>query len=116
MGFGAQFNIYILNATENADGNKLWRRRRDSNPRDPFGSNGFQDRRFQPLTHSSAFDFSVFRDTRRSFVFGASTILQGNAGIGAGEFDGKRKGCMFAGIYERFCFMTWARLSIWTSC
>ena len=23
------------------------------NPRDPFGSNGFQDRRFQPLTHSS---------------------------------------------------------------
>ena len=33
-----------------------WRRRRDSNPRDPFGSNGFQDRRFQPLTHSSAFN------------------------------------------------------------
>src|SRR5690242_13720666 len=30
-----------------------WRRRRDLNPRDPFGSNGFQDRRFQPLTHSS---------------------------------------------------------------
>ena len=33
---------------------KNWRRRRDSNPRDPYGSNGFQDRRFQPLTHSSA--------------------------------------------------------------
>src|ERR1700738_4737451 len=33
-----------------------WRRRRDSNPRDPFGSNGFQDRRFQPLTHSSGYD------------------------------------------------------------
>lgn len=30
-----------------------WRRRRDSNPRDPHGPNGFQDRRFQPLTHSS---------------------------------------------------------------
>ena len=30
-----------------------WRRRRDSNPRDPFGSNGFQDRRIQPLCHSS---------------------------------------------------------------
>jgi hypothetical protein len=30
-----------------------WRRRRDSNPRGPFGPNGFQDRRFQPLTHSS---------------------------------------------------------------
>jgi len=23
----------------------MWRRRRDSNPRDPFESNGFQDRR-----------------------------------------------------------------------
>jgi hypothetical protein len=31
----------------------LWRRRRDSNPRDPFESNGFQDRRIQPLCHSS---------------------------------------------------------------
>ena len=30
-----------------------WRRGRDSNPRDPFGPNGFQDRRFQPLTHPS---------------------------------------------------------------
>src|SRR6266481_155424 len=33
-----------------------WRRRRDSNPRDPFESSDFQDRRFQPLTHSSAYD------------------------------------------------------------
>ena len=32
----------------------LWRRERDSNPRYPFGHNGFQDRRFQPLTHPSA--------------------------------------------------------------
>ena len=31
----------------------FWRRRGDSNPRDPFEPNGFQDRRFQPLTHSS---------------------------------------------------------------
>ncbi len=31
-----------------------WRRERDSNPRAPFGANGFQDRRFQPLTHPSA--------------------------------------------------------------
>src|SRR5690348_5020258 len=37
-----------------------WRRRRDSNPRYPFGYNGFQDRRFQPLTHSSVSNFSVF--------------------------------------------------------
>ena len=35
----------------------FWRRRRDSNPRGPFEPNGFQDRRFQPLTHSSAFDY-----------------------------------------------------------
>src|SRR5260370_39799736 len=33
---------------------KLWRRRRDSNPRDPSGPNGFQDRSIQPLCHSSA--------------------------------------------------------------
>ena len=31
----------------------IWRRGRDSNPRDPFEPNGFQDRRFQPLTHPS---------------------------------------------------------------
>ena len=36
-----------------------WRRRRDSNPRDPFESNGFQDRRIQPLCHSSAFNYNV---------------------------------------------------------
>jgi hypothetical protein len=30
-----------------------WRRGWDSNPRDPFRPNGFQDRRFQPLTHPS---------------------------------------------------------------
>src|ERR1700722_1373323 len=35
-----------------------WRRRGDSNPRDPFGPNGFQDRRFQPLTHPSASEFN----------------------------------------------------------
>lgn len=32
-----------------------WRRKRDSNPRASYPANGFQDRRFQPLTHSSAF-------------------------------------------------------------
>ena len=35
----------------------VWRRGWDSNPRDPFGSNGFQDRRFQPLTHPSEIKF-----------------------------------------------------------
>ena len=32
---------------------RLWRRGRDSNPRDAYASNGFQDRRFQPLSHLS---------------------------------------------------------------
>src|SRR6185503_10379462 len=32
---------------------KTWRRKRDSNPRNPFEFNGFQDRRLQPLGHSS---------------------------------------------------------------
>src|ERR1035438_9621921 len=31
-----------------------WRRKRDSNPRASHPANGFQDRRFQPLTHSSS--------------------------------------------------------------
>jgi hypothetical protein len=38
----------------------LWRRGRDSNPRDSFESNGFQDRRFQPLTHPSVSNFNTF--------------------------------------------------------
>ena len=37
----------------------FWRRRRDSNPRGPFEPNGFQDRRFQPLTHSSVSKYNV---------------------------------------------------------
>ena len=32
-----------------------WRRKRDSNPRDSFEPCGFQDRRLQPLGHSSAY-------------------------------------------------------------
>ena|SRR5579859_2070572 len=38
---------------------QCWRRRRDLNPRDPFGPNGFQDRRFQPLTHSSVSKYNL---------------------------------------------------------
>src|SRR2546429_3273984 len=37
-----------------------WRRRRDSSPRDPFESNGFQDRRIQPLCHSSGLIIQQF--------------------------------------------------------
>ena len=36
------------------ENNYKWRRRRDSNPRSPCELNGFQDRRIQPLCHSSA--------------------------------------------------------------
>src|SRR5207253_7755051 len=39
---------------------EVWRRRRDSNPRDPFESNGFQDRRIQPLCHSSGLIIQQF--------------------------------------------------------
>jgi hypothetical protein len=34
-----------------------WRRGWDSNPRGPFGPNGFQDRRLQPLGHPSKIEF-----------------------------------------------------------
>ena len=44
-----------------AEFSEIWRRRRDLNPRDPFGPNGFQDRRFQPLTHSSVSNSNVLR-------------------------------------------------------
>jgi site-specific DNA recombinase len=33
----------------------IWRRKRDSNPRASYPANGFQDRRLQPLGHSSNF-------------------------------------------------------------
>lgn len=39
--------------------NKLWRRERDSNPRRRCRLNGFQVRRFQPLTHPSTCDHSL---------------------------------------------------------
>jgi hypothetical protein len=38
----------------------IWRRKRDSNPRTSRPVNGFQDRRFQPLTHSSVPILPVF--------------------------------------------------------
>jgi hypothetical protein len=40
---------------------KGWRRGWDSNPRDPFGPNGFQDRRSQPLSYPSiAIDSNIY--------------------------------------------------------
>ena len=46
----------------------FWRRKRDSNPRASYPANGFQDRRLQPLGHSSIpnlADSSVQRQTGR---------------------------------------------------
>src|SRR5260370_25763309 len=51
---GAEIGKFALLGSD-----KRWRRRRDSNPRDPFESNGFQDRRFQPLTHSSVSNYNL---------------------------------------------------------
>ncbi len=44
-----------------------WRRKRDSNPRTSFPVNGFQDRRLQPLGHSSALMVAFRRRLRRVF-------------------------------------------------
>ena len=43
-------DLRCLEATQAEMG---WRRRRDSNPRNVCTLNGFQDRRIQPLCHSS---------------------------------------------------------------
>ena len=60
-----------------------WRRRRDSNPRDPFGPNGFQDRRFQPLTHSSVFNSNVFFELAANLLHWQLQLLHfGAEGVG----------------------------------
>src|ERR1700728_3894342 len=45
-----------------------WRRGWDSNPRDPFGPNGFQDRRLQPLGHPSVFKLFKHSNLRPASV------------------------------------------------
>src|SRR5712664_1834433 len=50
---------YDLSPTSPGRTLRLLLSRRDANPRDPFGPNGFQDRRIQPLCHSSVFNSSV---------------------------------------------------------
>jgi hypothetical protein len=42
-----------------------WRRGWDSNPRDPFRPNGFQDRRIQPLCHPSDAEIELRRASTR---------------------------------------------------
>ena len=51
----------------------LWRRGRDSNPRDPFEPNGFQDRRFQPLTHLSVSNYNVIQTLVKQLVTSLSS-------------------------------------------
>ncbi len=45
-------------------GSVVWRRGWDSNPRDPFGPNGFQDRRSQPLSYPSPVNSSIGQGNR----------------------------------------------------
>ena len=60
-----------------------WRRKRDSNPRNPFEFNGFQDRRFQPLTHSSDSYPTRFTATRIMAIAVAFVITSGSThGLG----------------------------------
>ena len=52
--FGDPFSVASLPAASRPHHARCaWRRRRDSNPRYRFRHNGFQDRRLQPLGHSS---------------------------------------------------------------
>jgi hypothetical protein len=48
-----EMNVWILQDAVDSLSRENNRRRRDSNPRDAFAPNGFQDRRLQPLGHSS---------------------------------------------------------------
>src|SRR5580658_17794 len=60
----------------------IWRRKRDSNPRTSHPVNGFQDRRLQPLGHSSASDYSGIRRSAESVVVSQGALLK-NSGFGA---------------------------------
>src|SRR5579862_7125130 len=54
---------------------KGWRRGWDSNPRDPFGPNGFQDRRSQPLSYPSiGFSPQMLHISAAHFRFTASIL------------------------------------------
>ena len=45
-----------------------WRKRWDSNPRNPCGFNGFQDRPDQPLRHSSVSCFNIHYNKLKNFL------------------------------------------------
>ena len=78
--------------------NTVWRRERDSNPRYPFRHNGFQDRRYQPLTHPSA------RGTTLSLtVWGCCSSIHPTSAAGvAWSFNGRMSnGSTAAGFASR---------------
>jgi hypothetical protein len=56
-----------------AAGLKIWRRERDSNPRNRFRFSGFQDHRHRPLGHPSASNYGL--NLRSSRVIGLHTGL-----------------------------------------
>jgi hypothetical protein len=53
----------------------VWRRKRDSNPRVSYPTNGFQDRRLQPLGHSSAFYLTRWRLSPKEARFIAMALI-----------------------------------------
>src|SRR5213080_5451723 len=70
-----------------------WRRRRDSNSRDPFEPNGFQDRRFQPLTHSSGSNSSVFPEIPVQEREGGPELASEPGKDGLRKGGGQQGGC-----------------------
>lgn len=66
-----------------------WRRRRDSNPRPDCSGNGFQDRRLQPLGHSSAISAHFIAGI--GGVLGFIRVL--HPGPSVSGRGGDRKGC-----------------------
>ena len=68
-----------------------WRRGWDSNPRDPFGPNGFQDRRLQPLGHPSGLSKFNWQAGARP------TLNKGEPSQGAERINFKVSGVLFCG-------------------
>src|SRR5579864_9398894 len=67
---------------------RIWRRKRDSNPRASYPANGFQDRRFQPLTHSSISKLPDFLNTAQSWLTRGGAHMRGLLLFAAGVIAG----------------------------
>ena len=66
-----------------------WRRERDSNPRAPFEANGFQDRRFQPLTHPSSPFLPIAYTNKSPFVIASGNTCGNICGMFLRPASGK---------------------------